>query len=253
MRLLECVNLSRSFGGLVVVNDLSCHVNQGEILGLIGPNGSGKTTTFNLITGFLKPTVGHIFFKGAEITGSMPHQVVQKRIARTWQQSVLFEDMTTLENVILGYHTQRRNSFWGSIFSTGSACREDRKVKQEAVEILKFMGLAPFRDEPAISLSHGHQRSLGIAVALATNPELLLLDEPLTGLNLLEMEASLVRLNKIRERGITILIVEHNMKAVLDVCERIIVLNFGNKIAEGLPQEIKENSDVIEAYLGTEG
>lgn len=250
MKLLEATKLSKRFGGLAAISDLSFHVDQGEILGLIGPNGSGKTTLFNLITGFLSPTAGKLLFKGTSIAGLRPDRVARKGIVRSWQQTSLFGDMTTLENVIMGHHLQIRSRFWKAIFNTASARKEEAGIKQNAEEILEYMGLAPSKNELARNLPHGYQRALGVSIALAANPELLLLDEPFSGLNQVETDAMVDQLGKIRDRGITLILVEHNVRAVMGFCERIIALNFGRKIAEGLPHEIRENKDVIEAYLG---
>jgi branched-chain amino acid transport system ATP-binding protein len=250
MRLLEATSLSKRFGGLAAISDLSFHVDQGEILGLIGPNGSGKTTLFNLITGFLSPTAGKLLFKGTSIAGLRPDKIARKGIVRSWQQTSLFGDMTTLENVIMGHHLQIRSRFWKAIFNTASARKEEAEIKQNAEEILEHMGLSPSKNELARNLPHGYQRALGVSIALAANPELLLLDEPFSGLSPQETDTMVNHLGKIRERGITLLLVEHNVRAVMGFCERIIALNFGRKIAEGLPHEIRENKDVIEAYLG---
>ena len=250
MRLLEVTKLSKRFGGLAAVSDFSFYVNKGEVLGLVGPNGAGKTTVFNLITGFLSPTSGEILFKGAKITGLRPDQIARKGIVRSWQQMTLFGDMTTLENVIAGLHLYIRSGFWQAIFNTPSVRKEEVVVRQKATEMVEYMGLAPFENELARNLSHGYQRMLGVAIALATSPELLLLDEPSAGLSPVEATTMISQLSRIRERGITLMLIEHNMKVVMNFCERIIVLSFGQQIAEGLPHEIRENKDVIEAYLG---
>lgn len=250
MRLLEVTELSKRFGGLAAVSDFSFYVNKGEVLGLVGPNGAGKTTVFNLITGFLSLTSGEILFKGAKIIDLRPDQIARKGIVRSWQQMSLFGDMTTLENVIAGLHLYIRSGFWQAIFNTPSVRKEEVVVRQKATEIVEYVGLAPFENELARNLPHGYQRMLGVAIALAASPELLLLDEPFAGLSPVEATAMSGQLGRIRERGITLMLVEHNMKVVMNFCERIIVLNFGRQIAEGLPHEIRENKDVIEAYLG---
>lgn len=250
MRLLEVTKLSKRFGGLAAVSDFSFYVNKGEVLGLVGPNGAGKTTVFNLITGFLSLTSGEILFKGAKIIDLRPDQIARKGIVRSWQQMTLFGDMTTLENVIAGLHLYIRSGFWQAIFNTPSVRKEEVVVRQKATEIVEHMGLAPFENELARNLSHGYQKMLGVAIALAASPELLLLDEPFAGLSPVEATAMSGQLSRIRERGITLMLIEHNMKVVMSFCERIIVLSFGRQIAEGLPHEIRENKDVIEAYLG---
>jgi len=250
MIVLEIRGLAKNFGGLVAVNDLDLDVQSGEMLGLIGPNGAGKTTVFNLITGFFPPSRGRITFKGEDITGYKPHLVAQKGIVRTFQLTTLFETRTVLENMLIAFHLESRSGFWTPIFNSSATREREKEILGRAMEILDFMRLTHLKDEVASNLPHGHQRSLGIALAMAVSPELMLLDEPVTGMNPDETIAMMDLINKIRERGVTILLVEHDMRAVMGLCERITVLNFGKKIAEGTPDEIRENRDVIEAYLG---
>jgi branched-chain amino acid transport system ATP-binding protein len=251
MSLLEIRGLVKSFGGLTAVDGLDFDVQAGEILGLIGPNGAGKTTVFNLISGFLPPSGGKILFQGEDITGWKPHAIAQKGIVRTFQQTTLFDSKTALENMLVAFHLASQSGFWAAVLGSSEIKKKERQIHAEAMEILDFMRLSHLKDEVASSLPHGHQRSLGIAMALAATPELMLLDEPVTGMNPEETEATMGLIRRIRERGVTILLVEHDMRAVMGLCERITVLNFGEKITEGTPDEIKENEQVIEAYLGT--
>lgn len=252
MSLLEVKGLTKYFGGLGAVRELDMGIEKGEIRGLIGPNGAGKTTVFNLVSGVYSPTKGKVFFKGAEITGRRPDQIAHKGLTRTFQQTTLFHNFTVLDNVLVGFHLHSKIGFWGALFNTPHTRRREKALKERAMEILDFLGLAAMKNELAKSLPHGHQRALGVAIALATEPELLMLDEPVTGMNPEETTVMMDHIGKLRERGITILLVEHDMRAVMGLCERITVISFGRKIAEGTPDEIKNNPEVIEAYLGGE-
>jgi len=236
--ILEIEGLSKSFAGLMAVKEISLKVNKGEILGIIGPNGSGKTTLFNLITGFLKPDRGKITFKGEDITGLKPHRICQAGIARTFQLVKPFAEMTTLQNVIAGraYGCQPIKNL--------------RQARTEAEELLSLTGLISKRSMVAGQLGLVDRKRLEIARALATKPELLLLDESMSGLNPIETEEAIQLIKKIRDIGITVMLVEHVMKVVMGISDRIIVINVGEKIAEGKPQEITGNKAVIEAYLG---
>jgi branched-chain amino acid transport system ATP-binding protein len=249
---LELHKLTKYFGGLAAVNELDLQVKRGEILGLIGPNGAGKTTVFNMISGAFSPTSGQIMFQGKNISGLKPHVITEAGIARTFQLTTVFRDLTVLENVLVGRHLYTKIGFWSALFRAPVTRSEERKALEKASEILEFMGLAPLQYELAKNLPHGHLRALGIAVSLAAEPELLLLDEPMTGMNPEETRMMMGIIDKIRGTGIHVLLVEHDMKAVMGLCDRIVVLNYGSKIAEGLPEEIKKNKDVIEAYLGSE-
>lgn len=251
MVLLELKKVSKHFGGLAAVSELDMYVRQGEILGLIGPNGAGKTTVFNMITGIFSPENGRVIFEGKDITRLEPHFVAKRGIVRTFQLTTLFSGLTVLENVLMGLHLVSRIGFWEALFNAGSNRNKERVLREKAMGILAFTGLANLKDELAINLPYGHQRVLSICIALASRPKILLLDEPLTGMNPKEVMATIDMIREIRDReGVSIVVVEHNMRAIMSLCERIVVVNFGRKIAEGSPEEIRENQDVIDAYLG---
>jgi len=253
MAVLEVKNLTKDFGGLRAVSDVSFNVYEGEILGLIGPNGSGKTTLYNLITGFLKPTSGQVIYKGESITGSKPHAIAAKGLARTFQLPSLFRDLTAKENVIAGRHLEAKDNAWWSILNTRNYRTEKAKVEQEAMELLASVGLEQEADTLAKNLPYGYERNLEIAISLALEPELLLLDEPATGINPEETLKLIDLMQEIREqRGITLLIVEHHMDVIMKICDRIMALNYGVKIAEGRPEEVAHNPEVISIYLGKE-
>jgi branched-chain amino acid transport system ATP-binding protein len=248
---LEIKGLSKYFGGLAAVEGFDLSVNQGELVGLIGPNGAGKTTTFNLITGFLRPTRGKIIFEGNDIVGRKPHYVAEKGIVRTFQATSIFPNFTVLQNIVAAYHLNPKIGFWEAALHTSSSFKKGKHILSQALEIIQFVGLEGVKDTPAQSLPHGHKRILGIAIALAAEPKLLLLDEPLSGMNADEVSETMSLINRIWQRGLTILLIEHNMRATMGLCQRIVVLNFGRKIAEGSPEEIKRSREVIQAYLGT--
>ncbi len=247
MPLLEARDLSKRFGGLAAVSSLNLTVETGEIVGLIGPNGAGKTTCFNLLSGFHSPTSGSVVLAGEDITGRRPHEIVARGLVRTFQHTTLFQDLSVLENVLLGLHLHSRAGLRQLLFSRRGFPPDEVSLSRE---VLEFTGLATEADQLARNLPHGHQRVLGIAMALATRPRLLLLDEPVTGMNLEESARVMSLVKTIRDRGTTILLVEHNMKAVMGTCERIVVLNFGQKLTEGPPAAVSTNGEVIRAYLG---
>jgi branched-chain amino acid transport system ATP-binding protein len=253
MTLIEIKGLRKSFGGLAAISELDFGVSQSEIVGLIGPNGAGKTTLFNLINGFLAPSSGEVVFRGERISGLKPHEIARRGIGRTFQQSVLFMGSSVFDNVFTGFHLEYRTRLLQQFLHTAAALREEEAIKQKTMDILEYMGLASLKDELAVNLPHGHQRILSICVALASTPSILLLDEPVTGMNPNETLHAVGLIRKLREQGITIVLVEHDMKAVMSLCDRVVVLSYGRKIAEGLPEEIRENKVVIEAYLGAEG
>ncbi len=233
--ILEVRNLTKRFGGLVAVNNLSFTINEGEILGLIGPNGAGKTTVFNLVTSFYQPNSGDIFFKGEKITGLSPHKICMKGIARTFQLVKPFPNMTVLENIVVGAlsRTNRLN-----------------EAREEAEKILKVVGLSDVKNIPARALPIGKRKIMEVARALATRPILLLLDEMMAGLNVAEINEALALLKRLNSQGITLCLVEHVMRVVMSISDRIIVLDRGSKIAEGPPEEVSKNIKVIQAYLG---
>jgi len=250
--LLTVRKLTKFFGGLGAVQDVDFDVTKGEILGLIGPNGAGKTTIFNLICGIYRATSGNITWKEKSIVNFLPHAVAARGIVRTFQQNALFQDFSVLQNVLVGLHLQSKRSLFGAIFYSRALKNQEAMLREKAMEILKFVGLEEASSELARNLPYGHQRTLGIAIALAAQPDLLLLDEPASGMNSEETLALMNTINKIRERGCSILLVEHAIRMVMGICDRIVVVNFGKKIAEGSPEEIQNNQEVIEAYLGVE-
>ncbi|HUV88469.1 MAG TPA: ABC transporter ATP-binding protein [Anaerolineae bacterium] len=285
MALAEIHKLTKQFGGLVAVDSVDLHLNEREILGLIGPNGAGKTTIFNMITGIYPPTAGEVFFRGQCVAhpaltwrkrlstpvwwlswlpvravkqkwdclrSLRPHEITVQGIARTFQTIRLFNNLTALENVMAGLHHLTEAGVLGALFRPASQRQEEAHIIAEAEQHLAFMGLQEYRDELAKNLPYGHQRRLEIARALAAEPSLLILDEPAAGLNEQETLELMALIRQIRDSGITILLIEHDMKVVMGICERIVVLDYGKKIAEGTPTEMQHNSRVIEAYLGEE-
>ncbi|CAN5289024.1 ABC transporter ATP-binding protein [soil metagenome] len=249
--ILAAQNVRKEFGGLVAVADLDFTIPEGSIVSLIGPNGAGNTTFFNMLTGVYKPTAGSIVFDETDVTAKPPHAITKLGIGRTFQNIRLFPQMTALENVLVGMHSRLRGSILGSIFGTPRVRREERQAHEKGRELLRYSGLDRVDDELAENLSYGDQRRLELARALATEPKLLLLDEPTAGMNPQETAAFTEFLGKLRsERPITILLIEHDMKVVMGISERVTVLDYGEKIAEGSPQEIQSNERVIEAYLG---
>jgi branched-chain amino acid transport system ATP-binding protein len=249
--LLEVSELTKHFGGLAAVSQLDFHVNEGEILGLIGPNGAGKTTVFNLITGVFPPTRGRVVFDGVDITRKKPHQVAKLGIGRTFQLNPLFGNFTVLENISASFHLHPKSGLLDIYFNTATYRRNEAYILEQSLEISRLVGLDTVKYELAKNLPHGYQKMLGMARALATRPKLLLLDEPIAGMNPDEIDFTLTNIRKTQQQGVTFLIVEHNMQ-ILDLCERVVVISFGQKITEGLPQEVRGNEEVIKAYFGDE-
>jgi branched-chain amino acid transport system ATP-binding protein len=249
--LLEINGLTKYFGGLFAVQRFDMQINEGEIVGLIGPNGAGKTTIFNLITGVHRSNGGNIKFAGKDITGKKPHEIAKLGIARTFQLNPLFGDFTVLENISASFHLHPKSSLLDIYFNTATYRRNEACILEQSLEILRLVGLDKMKDELSKSLAHGHQKMLSIGRALAVKPRLLLLDEPLGGMNPDEIDFTISAIRKTQQKGVTILLVEHNMR-IMDFCEKVIVINFGKKIAEGLPGEVRENKEVIRAYLGGE-
>ncbi len=249
--LLEIKDLTKNFGGLAAVSGFSMEVAEGEIVGLIGPNGAGKSTVFNLITGVLKPTSGKVYFDSRDITNRLPDQVAKLGIGRTFQLNPLFPDFTVLENVTSSFFLHPHSNVFQVFFNTRTYRQNEAFIEDKAREILKLVGLEKVAAELARNLAHGHQKMLGVARALATKPRLLLLDEPLAGMNPGEIQDSLDAIRSMRDNGITVLIVEHNMQ-ILALCNRVVVISFGKKITEGLPEEVRSNTEVISAYFGTD-
>ena len=250
MKILEGSNLTMVFGGLSALNSVDITINEGEVLSVIGPNGAGKTTLFNLLTGVYSPTEGKICYKKKDIRNLKPYEITKMGIARTFQNIRLFADMTVLDNVIIGQHCRTKTGILGAILKTPAVRKEEAQVKEKAMDILKFVGLDDVYDEKAKNLPYGKQRRLEMARALATDPELLLLDEPAAGMNPQETNDLIELIEKLNDMGKTVLLIEHDMKLVMGISKRIMVLDYGRKIADGPPDEVKNYEKVIRAYLG---
>ncbi|MCI9068178.1 MAG: ABC transporter ATP-binding protein [Lachnospiraceae bacterium] len=249
-RLLRIENVTQKFGGLTALNNVNMHVDKGEIVGIIGPNGSGKTTMFNIITGIYRPTEGQVLYQDEPITGMEPYLISRKGLARTFQNIRLFSRMTAFDNVVIGMHARTKTNMCDIVLHLPRKRREEKECEERAMELLKLVDLYDVRYELASSLSYGHQRRLEIARALATGAEILLLDEPAAGMNEQETDELLQIIRRIKELKKTVILIDHDMKFVMNICERLYVLNYGVLIADGTPEEISKNQDVIDAYLG---
>ena len=253
MPLLQIDDLTHYFGGLRAVHDFNLEIEQGEVRGLIGPNGAGKTTVFNLITGVYTPTEGEIRFSGTTLIGLQPYEISAKGVARTFQNMRLWRHMTALEHIQMAHYSKIRYGLLGAFFGTAKRRQEEKEIEERAYGLLEMMGIRRFADQVVINLPYGVQRRIEIARALATDPKLLLLDEPTAGMNPEEMDEMIGVIRRVRdEYGLAIYLIEQRMKVIMDLCERIQTLDFGEVIAEGAPEEIRNNPKVIDAYLGKE-
>jgi branched-chain amino acid transport system ATP-binding protein len=249
MALLEVKGITKRFGGLVALHDVSFSVEEGEIRGLIGPNGAGKSVMFKTIAGFYRPNQGQVIYQGKDITGQGASAVAERGLVRTFQETTLFQEFTVYENVLVGCHLRARSNLFSALFRTDRHRQKEAETK--TLEVLEFMGLTDRKDQLALNLPLGSQRALAVAIALAAEPKLLLLDEPFAGMNPEETSQMMQIVKRVQESGLTIVLVEHDMKAVMGLSETLMVLNFGQLLAEGSPEQIRSNQQVIEAYLGS--
>jgi branched-chain amino acid transport system ATP-binding protein len=248
MTILEIKNVTKQFGGLTALNDVSFQVEEGEIRGLIGPNGAGKSTMFKNIAGFYRPTKGNIVYRGENIEGKKPHTIAEMGIVRTFQETTLFQELSVFENALVGSHIKGRVNVFSAIL--GLDRQKQNACKDRVMEVLEFMGLSDRKDQLASELPLGSQRALALSVSLVSEPKIMLMDEPFAGMNPEETNHMMDLTRKVQESGITIILVEHDMKAVMGLCNNLTVLNFGEVLAQGTPEDIRTNEKVIEAYLG---
>lgn len=252
MPLLELKGIAKFFGKLAALEDIDLQVEKGEILGIVGPNGSGKTTLINLISGYYKPSRGTICFEGKRISGLRPDQIARLGVVRTFQSNVIFEGASVIESIMISSRLQYKTDEWQAFWETRAYKDEHEKIVGNALETLRFVNIFNETFRPAAALPHGFQRMIGVGVALAAKPNVMLIDEPTTGMNHEEAMGVVDNIKQINERGVTVILIEHNMKVLLNIATRVIVLNFGNKIADGNPHEMMSKPEVVEAYLGTE-
>jgi branched-chain amino acid transport system ATP-binding protein len=250
--MLRLEGITKIFGGVTALENVSCSIKEGDITGIIGPNGAGKTTLFNIVTGIYSATAGKVFFNNTEITGYVPERLAKLGMVRTFQNLELFGRMSVLENVMIGCHSRSRSGILACLLKLPGHLREEKTIRQESMRWLEYTGIADSAGQEAGSLPFGKCRLLEIARALALNPKIILLDEPAAGLNSRETDELADLLRKIRDSGISIILVEHDMELVMNICDSIMVLNLGRKLAEGTPRQIQENKEVVEAYLGEE-
>ncbi len=250
--ILHAENIRMEFGGLLALKDVNIDIYDGELISLIGPNGAGKTTFLNIVSGIYKPVRGRIIFEGEEITGNPPDEIAYRRITRTFQTPQLFTNMTVIENIMVGYHTKIKRGMLGCIFTFPWTRSEEKWIRERSAEFLEFIGLADKAHRSVTALPYGDRKKLELARALALEPKLLLLDEPTAGLNMDEKESIIKLISLMRDKGLTILIIEHDMNVVMKISERVIVLNYGEKIFEGKPEDAGKDPMVISAYLGEE-
>ncbi len=248
MSILEMNNVTKQFGGLMALDDVSFQIDEGEIRGLIGPNGAGKSTMFKNIAGFYKPTSGSVVYRGVNLEGKQPHTIAEMGIVRTFQETTLFQELSVFENALVGAHIKSRSNVFSAVL--GLDRLKQQAASEKVMDVLEFMGLTERKDQLASELPLGSQRALALAIALVSEPRMMLMDEPFAGMNAEETNHMMGLTRKVRESGITIVLVEHDMKAVMGLCNYLTVLNFGKLLAEGTPDEIRNNDRVIEAYLG---